>query len=103
MSRALALVLVAVAAALGAAATPGCSDDACDASVTFAYTCEPQTDPTNACAGGPMLDGAQHDPDELYALGCFAGAATCSGGEQQVAHDCECISGFAGPTWACPP
>ncbi len=80
----------------------GCAnDESCDASVTFAYTCEPQAEPANACAGGPMLDGTQHDPDLYYPVGCFAGTATCSGDEQQVAHDCECISGFAGNSWAC--
>lgn len=99
MARGLVLAALVVCA-LGAAS--GCaSDEACDASVTFAYTCEPQTDPANACVGGPMLDGTQHDPDSNYPVGCFAGTATCSGTDQQVAHDCECISGFAGNSWAC--
>jgi hypothetical protein len=48
-----------------------------------------------------MLDGVQHDTGNNYPVGCFAGAGQCVDGEVEPVHDCECIAGFAGNTWAC--
>jgi hypothetical protein len=78
----------------------GCSDDSCGASNDVAYTCEPQATTANACEGGPMIDGVQHDADKNYALGCFAGVPVCVDGKP-VIDDCECIAGFSGNTWVC--
>ena len=91
MSRGLVVVLLLA----------GCTGDHCDPLPAFAYSCEPQADTTNACVGGPMLDGVQHDADKNYPVGCVAGASTCVDGDVEPAHDCECIAGFAGNTWAC--
>jgi hypothetical protein len=95
------LLLCTLAMALAAAAA-ACGGDACDSPsrLVFSYSCEPQASTANACAGGPMVGGVQHDADKNYPVGCFAGHPACVDGET-VIDECECISGFAGHTWAC--
>jgi hypothetical protein len=98
-------LVVASVAALGcglalALLLVGCADDSCEATNDVAYTCEPQATTANACEGGPMIDGVQHDADKNYPLGCFAGAPVCVNGKP-VIDDCECIAGFSGNTWVC--
>ncbi len=79
----------------------GCGGGNCEPAPDFGYDCEPQADAANACVGGPMIDGVQHDADDNFPIGCHAGARTCVDGDEQIAQRCECISGFAGNTWAC--
>ncbi len=79
----------------------GCGSDTCEPTPSFGYDCEAQADPTNTCTGGPTIDGTQHDADKNFPIGCHAGARTCVDGDEQIAEQCECISGFAGNTWAC--
>ena len=90
-------VLVALLLALMVAACGG----ECDPVPDFGYDCEAQADSANACVGGPVINGVPHNADKNFPIGCHAGPRTCDGGDEQIAQQCECLSGFAGVTWAC--
>jgi hypothetical protein len=94
----IALVFIAVC---GLAFVPACGGGDCETPPDFGYDCEPQTDTANACVGGPMINGVQHDADKNFPISCHAGARTCVDGDERIAQQCECLSGFAGVTWAC--
>ena len=79
----------------------GCGGSDCETPPDFGYDCEPQVDTANACVGGPVINGVPHDADKNFAIGCHAGPRTCVAGVEQIAQQCECLSGFAGVTWAC--
>jgi hypothetical protein len=101
MLRGLLAIVIVAGGLLGAGALGGCASDSCTAPPAFAYSCEPQADTANACVGGPMLGGTQHDADKNYPVGCFAGAGQCVDGEVEPVHTCHCIVGIQFNDWVC--